>query len=90
MRNQTKVWKTKTGPLQDDKTWYRDPKSAFFKILNNKEHFHQFCNIFGCGTLAFLDSEVSKTLKSGPKTQLSLWNIDYRDFYFSESSIPNF
>ena len=39
MSNQTKVWKTKTGVLQCDKEWYRDPKSALFEILHNKEHF---------------------------------------------------
>ena len=26
MRNQTEVWKTKTGRLQGDKAWSRDPK----------------------------------------------------------------
>ena len=36
-RNQTKVWKT--GPLQDDKVWPRDPKSALFEIIQNKEYF---------------------------------------------------
>ena len=40
MSNQTKVWKTKTGPLQGDKAWSRDPKSALFEILQNKEHYH--------------------------------------------------
>ena len=28
MSNQIKVWKTKTGPLQGDKAWSGDPKSA--------------------------------------------------------------
>ena len=28
MSNQTKVWKTKKGPLQGDKAWSRDPKST--------------------------------------------------------------
>ena len=37
MSNQTKVRKTKTGPLQGEKAWSRDPKSAFF---DNKEHFY--------------------------------------------------
>ena len=40
MSNQTKVWKTKTGPLQGDKAWSRDPKHASFEILHNKEHFY--------------------------------------------------
>ena len=40
MSNQTKVWKTKTGPLQGDKAWSGDPKSALFEILHNKEHFY--------------------------------------------------
>ena len=39
MRNQTKLWKTKTGPLQDDKAWSKYPKSALFEILKDKEHF---------------------------------------------------
>ena len=39
MSNQTKVWKTKTGPLQGDKAWSRDPRSALFEILHNKENF---------------------------------------------------
>ena len=38
MRNQTKLWKTKTGALQGNKVWYRDPKSAMFENLQNKEH----------------------------------------------------
>ena len=37
MSNQTKVRKTKTGPLQGDKAWSRDPISALFEILQNKE-----------------------------------------------------
>ena len=40
MSNQTKVWKTKKGSLQGDKAWSRDPKSALFEILRNKEHFY--------------------------------------------------
>ena len=40
MRNQTKLWKVKTKPFQGDKAWFRDPKSAFFEILQNKEHFY--------------------------------------------------
>ena len=40
MSNQTKVWKTKTGPLQGDKACSRDPESALFGILKNKEHFY--------------------------------------------------
>ena len=40
IRNQTKVWKTKRGLLQGDKAWSRDPKSALFEILQNKEHFY--------------------------------------------------
>ena len=40
MSNQTKVWKTKAGPLQGDKAWPRDPKSTMFEILQNKEHFY--------------------------------------------------
>ena len=40
MSNQTKVWKTKAGFLQGDKAWSRDPKSALFEILHNKEHFY--------------------------------------------------
>ena len=40
MSNQTKVRKTKTGPLHGDKAWFRDPKSALFEILRNKEHFY--------------------------------------------------
>ena len=40
MSNQTKLWKTKTGPLQADKAWYRDPESALFEILHNKGHFY--------------------------------------------------
>ena len=40
MRNQTKLWKTKTGPFQGNKGWSRDPKSASFEILQNKEHFY--------------------------------------------------
>ena len=40
MRNQTKVWKTKTGPLQGDKAWSRDPKSALIEILQNKVSKH--------------------------------------------------
>ena len=42
MSNQTKVWKTKTGPLQDDKAWSAYPNSAFFEILHSKEHFYYF------------------------------------------------
>ena len=38
MSNQTKVWKTKEGPLQGENAWFRDPKS--FEILQNKEHFY--------------------------------------------------
>ena len=38
MSNQTKVWKTKTGPLQGDKAWYGDPKSELSEILH-EEHF---------------------------------------------------
>ena len=56
MSNQTKV--SKTGPLQGDEAWSGDHKSALIEILHSKEQFHQFCNIFGCGNLAFLDSEV--------------------------------
>ena len=40
MRNQTKVWKTKTGPLHSDKAWSGGPKSASFEILHDKEHFY--------------------------------------------------
>ena len=40
MSNQTKVWKTKIGPLQGDKAWSRDPKSALFEILQNMEDFY--------------------------------------------------
>ena len=40
MSNQTKVWTTKTRTLQGDKAWSRDPKSALFEILQNKEHFY--------------------------------------------------
>ena len=40
MSNQTKVWKTKIGPLQGDKAWSIDPKSALFEIQHNKEHFY--------------------------------------------------
>ena len=40
IRNQRKVWKTKKGPLQGDKAWSGDPKSALFEILHNKEHFY--------------------------------------------------
>ena len=40
MSNQTKVWKIKTGPLKCDKGWSRDPKSALFEILQNKEQFY--------------------------------------------------
>ena len=42
MSNQTKVWKTKSGALQGGKAWSRDPKSALFEILQNKEQFYQF------------------------------------------------
>ena len=42
MSNQTKVWKTKEGPLQGENAWSRDPKSTLFEILQNKEHFYQF------------------------------------------------
>ena len=38
MSNQTKVWKTKTGPLQGDKAWSRGPKSAMFEILLILKH----------------------------------------------------
>ena len=54
-----KVWKTWTGTLQGGRAWSRGSKSALSEILQNKEHFYKFQNIFGCGTLAFLDSEVS-------------------------------
>ena len=40
MSNQTKVWKTKTGPLQGNKVWSRGTKSTLFEILHNKEHFY--------------------------------------------------
>ena len=40
MRNLTKVWKTRPGPLQSGKAWSRDPKYAFFEILQNEEHFY--------------------------------------------------
>ena len=42
MSNQTKVWKTKAGPLQGDKALSGDPKSALFEILQNKEHYDYF------------------------------------------------
>ena len=38
--NQTTVRKTTTGSLQGDKAWSKDPKSALFEILHNKEHFY--------------------------------------------------
>ena len=40
INNQTKVLKIKKVPLQGDKAWSRDPKSALFEILHNKEHFY--------------------------------------------------
>ena len=40
MSSQTKVWKTKTGPLQGDKAWCGDPKSELFEILHKKENFY--------------------------------------------------
>ena len=35
MSNQTKVWKTKTGPLQGEQAWFGDPKFALFELLHN-------------------------------------------------------
>ena len=40
MRNLTQVWNTRTGPSQGGRAWSRDPKSALFEILQNKEHFY--------------------------------------------------
>ena len=37
VRNQTKLWKAKTVPLQGNKAWFKDPKSALFEILQDKE-----------------------------------------------------
>ena len=44
MRNQTKVWKTDTEPLQGEKAWSRDSQPAYFEILQytvpcKKTHF---------------------------------------------------
>ena len=53
-----KIVDVKIGPFQDEKAWSRDSKAALFEILQNKGHFYYFQNMFGCGTLAFLNSEV--------------------------------
>ena len=42
MRNQTKLWKTKTGPFQGDKAWSGDPKSKLFEIIQDKDRFTNF------------------------------------------------
>ena len=39
-RNLTKVWKTRTRPLQGGRAWSRGPKSALSEILHNKEYFY--------------------------------------------------
>ena len=38
VRNLTKVWKTKTGPLQGDRVWSGGLKSALFEIPQTREH----------------------------------------------------